>query len=60
VLPLPAFAHAEASIAIDNPITSNVRLLIHPLFLSASSVARRTHQRPKRWHAGSPNRGSPR
>ena len=35
-LPLPALAHAGASIAIDNPTASNVRLLIHPLFLSAS------------------------
>ena len=36
VLPLPALAHAGPSIAIDNPITSNVSLLIHPLFLSVS------------------------
>jgi hypothetical protein len=29
-------AHAGPSIVIDNPTASNVRLLIYPLFLSAS------------------------
>jgi len=60
VLPLPALAHAGPSIAIDNPITSNVSLLIHPLFLSVSQC-----RTPNPWETEAlarrfPNRGSPR